>query len=284
MITIAKLEGQRGGEWRHSCGKGTNRRRKEGRKETRGLPSSTPELGYTAANRTTRIFCNVDDVGTISPRLWPPRRQRKCDKQPTRTYPHPPPSPSGNLRKLVVKEALRCSPTLWPGQEIPPMGGNERRKLPARLIHFNILQTGEGGGEGRGYYKSSWEKLYQFNGFATCIRGGGEKSFRSRETSLPPIPALSITLSRRVGARTGEWSWGTSRPSARARLRRSGFHGQFSVQLSIRPLEIILFNRTLIHSPMIRMIRIGCLDPFEKKNRSRFRLSRVKRFPKNKFV
>lgn len=92
LITIAKLEGQRGGEWRHSCGKGTNRRRKEGRKETRGLPSSsTPELGYTAANRTTRIFCNVDDVGTISPRLWPPRRQRKCDKQPTRTYPHPPP-------------------------------------------------------------------------------------------------------------------------------------------------------------------------------------------------
>lgn len=37
-----------------------------------------------------------------------------------------------------------------------------------------------------------------------------------------------------------------------------------SVQLSIKPLEIILFNRTLIHSPMIRMIRIGCLDPFEK--------------------
>lgn len=180
----------------------------------------------------------------------------------------------------MVKEALRCSPTLWPGQEIPPMGGNERRKLPARLIHFNILQTGERGEKAAGIIKVLGKN---FINLTDSPRVSGEEGRKASAQEKPPS-ALSITLSRRVGARTGEWSWGTSRPSARARLRRSGFHGQFSVQLSIRPLEIILFNRTLIHSPMIRMIRIGCLDPFEKKNRSRFRLSRVKRFPKNKFV
>lgn len=94
----------------------------EGEKET-----LVEKEGSERRSRTQwRIFCNVDDVGTIS--VMPPGRERKCDKQP---------APTRIPRKLEETRGQRGI-----GQEIPPMGGKERRKLPARLIYFNILGTG----------------------------------------------------------------------------------------------------------------------------------------------
>lgn len=200
MITIAKL-GK--GAARHSW------KRKEGNERKRPPPlplllllllDAGTRLLHTVANRTTRIFCNADDGGrTISPRLCPSPRGRESviNSLPTRTY-----LPASRPRKLEETRGQRgigfqrstsSRPDSRQDQEIPPMGGEERRKLPARLIHFDILQPGRRGGA-TGIIKVLG-KLYQFNGFAACIRGGGgEKSFHSPR--LPSTAALSITPSR----------------------------------------------------------------------------------------
>lgn len=117
-------------------------------------------------------------------------------------------------------------------------------------------------------------------------RVSGEEGRKASAQEKPP--SLPSSLFQLLFLAEWERERVNGRGEHRGQVREPDYVDQVftanSVQLSIKPLEIILFNRTLIHSPMIRMIRIGCLDPFEKKNRSRFRLSRVKRFPKNKFV
>ena len=80
-----------------------------------------------------RIFCNVDDVGTIS--VMPPGRERKCDKQPAPTR------IPANSRKLVVKEVSGKKFHLWA----------ERRDVNCRLGLYTSTFLERGG---RGYYKS----------------------------------------------------------------------------------------------------------------------------------